>query len=146
MPRWGFSTASDDTDSEVMTVDKSAEPIDCSAINSWTHLTGVYDEVAKEIRLYVNGQLSDVRPSSGWHAGGGLEIGRVKYRGSYVDYFAGDVNDVRVFAGTLTAREGAGKGQAGAGLGWAEAVTAPAPSPQSASVISRPSRRAWPAR
>lgn len=103
--RWGFSTASDDTDTEKMTVAKSAEPIDCSAINSWTHLVGVYDEVAKEIRLYVNGQISDVRPSSGWHASGGLEIGRVKYRGGYVDYFAGDVDDVRVFAGTLTDRQ-----------------------------------------
>ncbi|WP_203970637.1 LamG-like jellyroll fold domain-containing protein [Planotetraspora silvatica] len=103
--RWGFSTASDDTDSEAMTVAKSAEPIDCSAINGWTHLAGVYDEVAKEIRLYVNGQLSDRRPSTGWHAAGGLQIGRVKYRGSYADYFAGDVDDVRVYTGTLTDRQ-----------------------------------------
>ncbi|GII54061.1 hypothetical protein Pth03_24500 [Planotetraspora thailandica] len=103
--RWGFSTASDDTDTESMTVAKSAEPIDCSAVNGWTHLVGVYDEVAREIRLYVNGQLSDRRPSTGWHASGGLQIGRVKYRGSYSDYFAGDIDDVRVFAGTLTDRQ-----------------------------------------
>ncbi|MEV7968748.1 LamG-like jellyroll fold domain-containing protein [Sphaerisporangium sp. NPDC088356] len=103
--RWGFSTASDDTDSETMTVAKSADPIDCSAINTWTHVAGVYDEVARQIRLYVNGQLADQRPSTGWHASGGLEIGRVKYKGAFTDYFAGDVDDVRTYAGALTDRQ-----------------------------------------
>ncbi|MGW4638625.1 LamG-like jellyroll fold domain-containing protein [Sphaerisporangium sp. NPDC004334] len=105
VPRWGFSTPSDDTDGEKMTVAKSADPVDCSATNSWTHLTGVYDEVAKQIRLYVNGYLSDFRPSTGWHAGGGLQIGRVKYKGAYVDYFTGDIDDVRVYTGVLTGAE-----------------------------------------
>ncbi|MFC4589993.1 LamG domain-containing protein [Sphaerisporangium corydalis] len=105
MPRWGFSTPSDDTDTEKMTVAKSADPIDCSALNSWTQLTGVYDEVAKQIRLYVNGYLSDFRPSTGWHAGGGLQLGRAKYRGAYTDYFTGDIDDVHVYTGVLTGAE-----------------------------------------
>ncbi|WP_214325787.1 LamG-like jellyroll fold domain-containing protein [Nonomuraea sediminis] len=100
--RWSFSTTSNDTDSEVMTQTKSASAVDCSALNAWTHLAGVYDEVAKVVRLYVNGQLVDVRPWTGWHAGGGLQIGRARYKGAYVDYFAGDVDDVRTYAGALT--------------------------------------------
>ncbi|MEU7938048.1 LamG-like jellyroll fold domain-containing protein [Microbispora bryophytorum] len=99
---WSFAMTSDDTDSEVMTQTKSVDVVDCMSLNAWTHLAGVYDEVAKELRLYVNGQLIDKRPfATAWHASGPLEIGRAKYKGAIVDYFAGDVDDVRVYAGAL---------------------------------------------
>lgn len=104
VPRWAFSTISGDTDTSTMTHATSAQPIDCSVLNTWTHLAGVYDEPAKEIRLYVNGQLVDQRPFTGW-AAGALQIGRAKYRGAAVDYFGGDVDDVRAYTGTLTDRQ-----------------------------------------
>ncbi|MFC4585792.1 LamG-like jellyroll fold domain-containing protein [Sphaerisporangium corydalis] len=103
--RWSFTTASNDTDSFTMTHARSAETVGCSSLDTWTLLTGVYDEVAKELRLYVNGQLADVRPVAVWNAGGALQIGRVRNKGIYVDFFAGDVDDVRVYAGTLTDRQ-----------------------------------------
>ncbi|GAA3805533.1 LamG domain-containing protein [Sphaerisporangium flaviroseum] len=103
--RWSFSTAGTDTDSFTMTHARSVETVDCSTLDTWTLLTGVYDEVAKELRLYVNGQLADVRPFTAWNAGGPLQIGRVKNKGAYVDYFAGDVDDVRLYTGTLTDRQ-----------------------------------------
>ncbi|MEV4294478.1 LamG-like jellyroll fold domain-containing protein [Microbispora rosea] len=103
---WSFAATSDDTDSEVMTQTKSVDVVGCMSLNTWTHLVGVYDEVAKELRLYVNGQLTDERPfATAWHASGPLEIGRAKYKGGIVDYSTGDVDDVRTYAGALTDRQ-----------------------------------------
>ncbi|MEV0150546.1 MULTISPECIES: LamG-like jellyroll fold domain-containing protein [unclassified Nonomuraea] len=103
---WSFATTSEDAGTEVMTQTKSVDVVDCMSLNTWTHLAGVYDEVAKELRLYVNGQLADVRPfATAWNAGGPLEIGRPKYKGDVVDYFTGDVDDVQTYAGTLTDRQ-----------------------------------------
>ncbi|WP_214416143.1 LamG-like jellyroll fold domain-containing protein [Sphaerisporangium fuscum] len=104
VPRWSFSTINGDTDTSTMSQTSSAEPVDCSALNTWTHLTGVYDEPAGQIRLYVNGQLADQRPATGWSAGA-MQIGRAKYKGNVVDYFSGDVDDVRAYTGILTDRQ-----------------------------------------
>ncbi|GII65212.1 hypothetical protein Skr01_52970 [Sphaerisporangium krabiense] len=101
VPRWSFSTIPDAAGG-TLTHASSAEPIDCSAITAWTHLAGVYDEQSKQIRLYVNGQLNDQRTfGTGWSAGA-LQIGRAKYRGVPVDYFGGDIDDVRAYTGVLT--------------------------------------------
>ncbi|MEW9548163.1 LamG-like jellyroll fold domain-containing protein [Nonomuraea sp. NPDC050783] len=106
VPRWSFSTISADADSgATMTHATSAEPIDCSVLNTWTHLAGVYDEPAKVIRLYVNGQLTDQRPVTAAWAAGAMAIGRAKYKGAAVDYFGGDIDDVRAYTGTLTDRQ-----------------------------------------
>ncbi|MCW2880604.1 MAG: hypothetical protein JWQ95_4704 [Sphaerisporangium sp.] len=103
--RWSFGIPAGDTDTSLKTYTKSAETLDCSVLNVWTHLVGVYDEVAKEIRLYVNGSLADIQPATGWHASGPLQIGRVKNKGAYVDYVDGDIDDVRAYAGALTDRQ-----------------------------------------
>jgi hypothetical protein len=105
VPRWSFSTINGDTDTSSMTHARSAEPIDCTALNTWTHLVGVYDEPAAQIRLYVNGQLVDQRPAATVWAAGVMQIGRAKYHGNLVDYFAGEVDDVHAYTGTLTDRQ-----------------------------------------
>ncbi|MFC3980083.1 LamG-like jellyroll fold domain-containing protein [Streptosporangium jomthongense] len=105
VPRWSFATINGDTDTSVLTYARSAEPVDCSAFTTWTHLAGVYDEPAGEIRLYVNGQLADQRPVAGGWAAGALQIGRAKYRGAPVDFLGGEVDDVRAYTGTLTDRQ-----------------------------------------
>ncbi|WP_431914875.1 LamG-like jellyroll fold domain-containing protein [Nonomuraea jabiensis] len=104
VPHWSFSTTPDAAGG-TLTHATSAEPIDCSVLNTWTHLTGVYDEQAKQIRLYVNGQLNDQRPVTGGWAAGALQIGRAKYKSAAVDYFSGDIDDVRAYTGTLTDRQ-----------------------------------------
>ena len=51
----------------------------------------------------MNGQLNDaVDCPAEWNATGPLEIGRVKFNGGFQDYFEGDIDDVRVYAGALT--------------------------------------------
>ncbi|MER7361606.1 LamG-like jellyroll fold domain-containing protein [Nonomuraea wenchangensis] len=104
VPHWSFSTSPSAT-SGTLTHATSAERVDCSALNTWTHLAGVYDEQAKRIRLYVNGQLNDERPVTGGWAGGALQLGRARYNSAAVDYFAGDIDDVRGYTGTLTDRQ-----------------------------------------
>ncbi|MEV4748927.1 LamG-like jellyroll fold domain-containing protein [Streptosporangium sp. NPDC049248] len=104
VPHWSFSTSPNAADG-TLTHAISAEPIDCSAFNTWTHLAGVYDEQAKQIRLYVNGQLNDQRSVTGGWAAGALQIGRAKYKSAAVDYFSGDIDDVRAYTGTLTDRQ-----------------------------------------
>ncbi|MFI2415790.1 LamG domain-containing protein [Streptomyces sp. NPDC018947] len=69
----------------------------------WTHLAAVYDASKKQIRLYVNGRLqgSDT-VSEAWAAEGGLQIGRVLWRDTYTDYFAGSIDEVTVWQEALT--------------------------------------------
>ncbi|MFD5006638.1 LamG domain-containing protein [Streptomyces mutabilis] len=69
----------------------------------WTHLAAVYDASKKQISLYVNGRLqgSDT-VSAAWAAEGGLQIGRVLWRDTYTDYFAGSIDEVTVWQQALT--------------------------------------------
>ncbi|MFJ6565519.1 LamG-like jellyroll fold domain-containing protein [Streptomyces sp. NPDC091412] len=64
----------------------------------WTHLVAVHDADAQQIRLYVNGQLqgSAAAPKI-WEAQGPVQVGRAIWTGKYVDYFLGEIDDVRFF-------------------------------------------------
>jgi hypothetical protein len=74
------------------------------ALNTWTHLAGVYDAAARQLRLYVNGALQgSAAYTAGWRSTGALAIGRAKWNGVAVDYFAGLVDEVRTFDRALSA-------------------------------------------
>ncbi|MET7737728.1 LamG-like jellyroll fold domain-containing protein [Streptomyces sp. NPDC005402] len=67
----------------------------------WTHLAAVVDTSAggKSLTLYVNGikQGSDALTTGGWSADGALQIGRVKSKGAFAEYFSGDIDEVKVW-------------------------------------------------
>ncbi|MEV6448233.1 LamG-like jellyroll fold domain-containing protein [Amycolatopsis sp. NPDC051716] len=70
----------------------------------WQHLVGVYNRAAGTLSLYVNGTLQQSVPfTTPWTAAGHLEIGRGKWAGNPVDWFAGGVDDVRAYPTPLTA-------------------------------------------
>ncbi|MFF9854241.1 LamG-like jellyroll fold domain-containing protein [Streptomyces litmocidini] len=71
---------------------------------TWTHLGLVVDPPAKKINFYVNGvpQGSDDFTAGVWASTGGLQVGRAKYKGAYVDYFPGQVDEVQTWQSTLT--------------------------------------------
>lgn len=101
--RWTFSMPNVDSSEEVQ--DQAISP-DPPQLNVWTHLAGVYDAPAREMRLYVNGVLvATAFHESAWHAAGPLLIGRGKWRNFLLNYWPGDIDDVRVFAGVLTDAE-----------------------------------------
>ena len=64
----------------------------------WTHLTGVYDDQAKKIRLYVNGVLTAEAPRvTGFDATGPMLMGGGTWRGG--------VDEVRAYSRVVTAEE-----------------------------------------
>ncbi|KUL33810.1 hypothetical protein ADL22_31850 [Streptomyces sp. NRRL F-4489] len=64
----------------------------------WTHLAAVHDTVNHTVSLYVNGVLQGTAAAPEvWEAQGPLQIGRALYRGSYLDYVSGQIDDVRLF-------------------------------------------------
>lgn len=99
---WTLSTSPKDATDGNITEQKvtATQP---AARGVWTHLAAVYDAGEKQISLYVNGRLqgSDT-VSAAWAAEGGLQIGRVLWRDSYTDYFAGSIDEVTVWQQALT--------------------------------------------
>ncbi|WP_242907605.1 LamG-like jellyroll fold domain-containing protein [Actinomadura terrae] len=103
--RWAFTAPSLDQDTGAVWASAiSAEPVDCEgAAGAFTHLVGVYDRPAREMRLYVNGQLTDTAPfTPAWNSGGALRIGSAWYRAAATDFWSGEIDDVRIYIGTLT--------------------------------------------
>ncbi|HET6215162.1 MAG TPA: LamG-like jellyroll fold domain-containing protein [Micromonosporaceae bacterium] len=99
--RWGFEMVSTDDDAEVVHRAVSLGP---PRYNVWTHLLGVYDKVAGQLSLYVDGVLQNTAAHTNpWHATGALQIGRAKWRGFLTEYWPGDIDDVQTFQGVLPA-------------------------------------------
>ncbi|WP_344098258.1 LamG domain-containing protein, partial [Streptomyces stramineus] len=62
----------------------------------WTHLTGSYDAAKQSLSLFVNGQLQEsAQFTTPWRAGGGLQIGRLYYQGSWQENTLGLIDEVR---------------------------------------------------
>jgi hypothetical protein len=72
----------------------------------WTHLAGVRDTMTGQLTLYVDGVAQGSVPYAGRPGEGGpLAVGRGLSGGTKVQFFPGAVDDVRVYAGALTAEE-----------------------------------------
>ena len=107
IPMWGqwqFMLPHGDRDSAAES-SVSAPAVD--VIGRWTHLAGVFDVAAREVRIYVDGQLAGTAPYHGspWRAGGNLQIGRAKWNGVDFDRFPGALDDVKVWQRALPADE-----------------------------------------
>ncbi|MET0136314.1 MAG: LamG domain-containing protein, partial [Kibdelosporangium sp.] len=75
-------------------------------LNTWTHLTAVYDNAGRQFRLYVNGVLSGVRNGvQVGPAGGSFTMGRGKINGVPAEFFAGALDEVQTDLGTPTDAE-----------------------------------------
>ncbi|GLZ00689.1 LamG-like jellyroll fold domain-containing protein [Actinoplanes sp. NBRC 103695] len=101
--RWVFGVSTQDADGAPYVYASSAAP---AQLNRWTHLAGVYDQAARQIRLYVDGQLAGMQRVDGvWLAGGGTSIGRSLVNGGRAEFFPGLVDEVRTDAGMLAPDE-----------------------------------------
>ncbi|MEU3334681.1 LamG domain-containing protein [Streptomyces sp. NPDC006668] len=78
----------------------------------WTHLVGVYDATAKELRLYVNGKLTATRDwtYTPWNATGPVQIGRKLSSGAYGEYADAAVSNVRLYPTALPPADAAAQG------------------------------------
>jgi RHS repeat-associated protein len=103
---WAMSMSDRDDPTSGSTFVRSPQP---AALNTWTHVAGVFDAGAKQMRLYVNGSLaaSQALPATfvPWTATGPLSIGRFRWHGMLSDYFAGSISDVQSYSRVLTSTE-----------------------------------------
>ncbi|MFL6118587.1 LamG-like jellyroll fold domain-containing protein, partial [Actinophytocola sp.] len=110
--RWVFAGYSSDSDGAQLTYAADLVP---PKLNEWTHLAGVYDYPARQLRLYVNGQLVGSRNNVVlWPAAGRVVIGRGKVNGVSAGFFTGTLDEVRVAEGVVTDAAIAGRGGWGA--------------------------------
>ena len=99
---WVFDTYSKDG----APVTTRTRATSASALNKWVHLVAVYDAGAKQTRLYVNGVLvATSTVTTLWKGTGNLQIGRVLFGGTMVNYFAGDIAEVAVWDRVVSAPE-----------------------------------------
>ncbi|CNE39583.1 Uncharacterised protein [Mycobacterium tuberculosis] len=92
---WVFARTAQDSDDEGW----YQATFEGARTDEWTHVVGVYDSVAQRLKIYVNGEEGTDSPvvDSRWLATGPLEIGRSQWGGNPVDYWAGQIDDVRIY-------------------------------------------------
>ncbi|GHF76293.1 hypothetical protein GCM10018790_62790 [Kitasatospora xanthocidica] len=94
--KWAMWTSTQDTNA-VYTLETASSDTPV-VLNQWTHLTGVYDPVARTATLYVNGVPgTPVAVTAAWDARGPLEFGRSKWHGNMTDPWKGSVDEVRLW-------------------------------------------------
>jgi hypothetical protein len=101
--RWVFSAPTQDADGALPVYAQALQP---SVLNTWVHLTGVYDHAARQLRLYVDGELVGSRNGVDlWDAAGGLTIGRGKVGGQPAEHFSGAIDEVQINMGVISDSE-----------------------------------------
>ncbi|WP_336216121.1 LamG-like jellyroll fold domain-containing protein [Nonomuraea sp. LPB2021202275-12-8] len=74
-----------------------------ATLNRWTHLAGVYDADARVLRLHVNGSVvATVDGVTLDNALGAFAVGRGRLTSGSAGFFAGAIDDVRVYGGALS--------------------------------------------
>lgn len=74
------------------------------ALGVWTHLAGVYDGVAQQVRLYVNGALAATAAApQAWQSTGAFAAGRALDAAAASEPLAGDVADLRAWPQAMDA-------------------------------------------
>jgi hypothetical protein len=75
-------------------------------LGQWSHLTGVYDKAAAQMRLYVNGALqATVNNATTLDTHGAVQIGRAFYNSGFRNHWPGSIDDVQVFSEPLSAAQ-----------------------------------------
>ncbi|WP_308432859.1 LamG-like jellyroll fold domain-containing protein, partial [Streptomyces bluensis] len=98
--KWVFNRHSKDADDT-----ETIRSLSTSAAQAgvWTHLAGTYDASAKKIQLFVNGKAQTATEfTTPWRAGGGLQIGRLRWQGAWQENTGGLIDDVRTVQSVLT--------------------------------------------
>ncbi|MGW4215357.1 FG-GAP-like repeat-containing protein [Lentzea sp. NPDC004789] len=102
--KWTFSLAENDTANAVQKTATSDGP---AVAGVWTHLTGTYDSLDHEARLYVDGALQRMVAvvDNGFNAAGQLWIGKALRNSAAAEAWHGDLADVGAWNRTVTPQE-----------------------------------------
>ncbi|MBM0237169.1 VCBS repeat-containing protein [Micromonospora sp. ATA32] len=102
--QWKFVMKSGDIDNP--TGDQVATATAVPALNTWTHLAGVFDAKAATMTLYVNGVADGTKTGvAAWATDGPFTVGCGLWNGGCTNYFNGKISDVQVYQKALTATE-----------------------------------------
>jgi subtilisin-like proprotein convertase family protein len=92
---WAFTMRAADTDAAA---DVAARSNTAAQTSVWTHLAGVYDHDAQQLRIYVNGRLAGTTPHrSTWNAQGPFGFGYANWYGFTPSRWSGDLDEVKVY-------------------------------------------------
>ncbi|MFI6100254.1 FG-GAP-like repeat-containing protein [Lentzea sp. NPDC051213] len=104
--KWTFSLADNDSANAVQKTAISDAP---AAQAVWTHLTGTYDDLSRDVRLYVDGTLQlkteVLEPGKGFNAGGEVWVGKALRNSAAVEPWHGELAEVRAWSRTITQNE-----------------------------------------
>ncbi|WP_340684999.1 LamG domain-containing protein [Amycolatopsis coloradensis] len=104
--RWIFGAATEDSEGANHTPLVYANSLQPPALNTWTHLAGVYDHPARQLRLYVNGEHVGTKENVLlWTAWGGFTIGRGKANRVADGFFPGAIDEVTTDMGVVSPDE-----------------------------------------
>ena len=94
--KWRFAISGSDVDAPAIYAVLSNATV---ATNKWVHLTGTFDASNGQVRLYVNGvlQTATATASTKFNTTGSVVVGRRLWAGVNTGYFAGQVDDVRLY-------------------------------------------------
>ncbi|MFF2810423.1 LamG-like jellyroll fold domain-containing protein [Streptomyces sp. NPDC058000] len=108
LDKWVFNRHGGDTDTTAIVRSIS---VDAAQAGVWTELTGVYDDTAKTIQLFVNGKAQTAAAfTTPWQARSALQIGRLFYKGAWQEHFAGTIDNIRLWDRTVGAEDIANEG------------------------------------
>ncbi|MDX6262851.1 MAG: hypothetical protein QOH84_4539 [Kribbellaceae bacterium] len=103
--KWEFLVPSADTGTP-RAADAQVLSNVAAKLNVWTHVAGVYDAQAHQIKLYVDGKLAGtVAQNAGFNATGPLTVGRGKWGGTLAGPWVGSVDDLRAYNRDLSESE-----------------------------------------
>ncbi|MGW0771755.1 LamG domain-containing protein [Streptomyces sp. NPDC002676] len=105
---WAFGRYSTDATGAVWRAAYGSKPV----VGKWTHLVGVFDATAQEVRLYVNGSLTATKDwtYTPWPATGPIQIGRKLTSGIYGEYANAAISNVRIYPTALPPADAAAAG------------------------------------
>jgi Concanavalin A-like lectin/glucanases superfamily len=104
--RWSFTLSASDSSVAAVADARSADVVTDDLEGSWTHLVGVYDATKAQLTLYVNGELAGAATvGAAWNAAGPLSVGADRTASGYGDLWFGDIDDLDVFQGNMTAAQ-----------------------------------------
>ncbi|MFG3419141.1 LamG domain-containing protein [Micromonospora sp. NPDC048063] len=102
--RWVFAVLTPDASGGALWSAAWADSLELTKLGEWTHLTGVFDASAGEVRLYING-VRQQQVATGADGGTSSEPLYVGAGHTTWGHLAGDLDQIKIFAGAMSDRE-----------------------------------------
>ncbi|WP_433434855.1 LamG-like jellyroll fold domain-containing protein [Nonomuraea sp. CA-141351] len=101
--KFNFMMPAADANDAPRHIAESATP---AVAGRWTHLVGMYDAAAGQIKIYVDGVAgTPAAHTTPWKAAGSVQLGRARYNAAPADYWPGSLDEVRIYSRALSIQE-----------------------------------------